>query len=393
MSVAQDSSNKNVLQAFLNTALTEIMALVKAECGSVFLFDPDNKELVLDSVHNSPTLSPGLRQKVGEGIAGKVMSMGTPVLVKNINSDGRFQSNSFNHYHTPSFLSIPLSGTEGVLGVINLSDKSTGEPFDEKDFDAAVAMGHSVYRIAYDIMRISLLRQENMRLQHQLAINQQYTSVGKLTCELLHQINSPLDGTIRYTNLLLSTNGLDDTSRAYLENVKKGLDRITNITRSVLDFCRMCGTPQMVETRRVQIHDLIEDALDTVKYRLAPSITVTTRFAEKLRPLRDYGLQHALMNLLTNALDAMPAGGELCITTREREGHAEIIFRDTGTGIPEHLHGKIFEPFFTTKEPGRGTGLGLAITQEVIHKYGGRIALESAPGSGSTFTLTIPLHD
>jgi GAF domain-containing protein len=124
---------------FFNATLKEIMSACKAECGSLFLFDSDNKELILESLYNSVNINDvkGLKQRVGEGIAGKVADIKDAVLVKNIDQDTRFRRNGFNHYRTKSFMSVPLFSPRGIIGVINIADKRNGEAFDESDLSTA----------------------------------------------------------------------------------------------------------------------------------------------------------------------------------------------------------------------------------------------------------------
>jgi len=97
-----------------------------------------------------------------------------------------------------------------------------------------------------------------------------------------------------------------------------------------------------------------------------------------------------MINLIKNALDAMPEQGQLEISTEIKDGRLRIYFKDTGVGIPEELQERIFEPFFTTKSIEKGTGLGLSICKEIVHKYDGEIKVSSAPGQGSTFIILLP---
>jgi two-component system NtrC family sensor kinase len=96
------------------------------------------------------------------------------------------------------------------------------------------------------------------------------------------------------------------------------------------------------------------------------------------------------VNLANNAMDAMPDGGRITISTTHREGRVELSIRDTGCGMNEEVKRHLFEPFFTTKEVGRGTGLGLSICYEIAKRHGGSIEVESAPGEGALFIVTLP---
>jgi two-component system NtrC family sensor kinase len=117
---------------------------------------------------------------------------------------------------------------------------------------------------------------------------------------------------------------------------------------------------------------------------------VVKQYKEDLPRILDFGLSHLFVNIIKNAFDAMGKNGILTVTTCLEDSVVRISFQDTGSGIPVDLRKEIFEPFFTTKDIGKGTGLGLAICHEIVHKYGGRIEVESTLGKGSTFNILLP---
>lgn len=121
-------------------------------------------------------------------------------------------------------------------------------------------------------------------------------------------------------------------------------------------------------------------------------LSIRTKLAE--RPLWVYGnfneLQQVILNIMNNAIDAMPDGGQLEVTTLDRDSFAAISLADTGVGIPPEAITHIFDPFFTTKPEGKGTGLGLSISHGIVHDHKGHIDVESTPGRGTTFTIKLP---
>jgi two-component system NtrC family sensor kinase len=376
---------------FLNRALKDIMALVRAECGSLFLFDSQNKELVMNSFYNSSPLHIiGLKHHLGEGVSGKVADILAPVLVKDIDSDSRFSRNGFSHYRTKSFISIPIVCAQELLGLINVTDKANGGPFSEDDLNSAVVVAKYAALALENIIRYSDIKQEKEILAKQKLCLEKYASVGKLAAGIVHEINNPLDGIIRYTNMLLHQSGVNTVIREYLTEVKKGLGRIANITKSLLEFSHQVNS-NAAETRKyIDIQELITETLDLLGSHSAFSkIKLIKQFNQRLPRIADLGLSHIIVNTLRNALDAMPAGGSLRIAAAVTDT-VEIKITDTGSGIKEELKDKIFEPFFTTKDKDKGSGLGLAICNEIINRYEGKITVESAAGKGSCFTVSIP---
>jgi signal transduction histidine kinase len=355
------------------------------------LFDCQSKELVLNSFYNSVNLNlAGIRRRIGEGVSGKVMDIKEPILVKNIDEDSRFRHNGFNHYKTKSFISIPLFTAGGVLGLINLADKSSGEPFSEKDLEFAVNLSRYSCIIVDHLLHSSKLQQEKETLDKQKLLLEKYASVGKLAAGIVHEINNPLDGVIRYTNILLDQIENNSVRREYLLEAKKGLNRIANITRSLLEFSHQVNSDSLLPKKYTDLHCLIDDSLSVLASKINGNIQIYKRYKENLSKVLDFGLSHIVINIINNAFDAMPDGGILEISTDVKDSRVEISFKDTGTGMPPEVEKRIFEPFFTTKNVDKGTGLGLAICNEIIDKYEGRIEIKSAPEVGSTFTVIIP---
>lgn len=391
--VKTGSSNEasDILRSFLNSTLKEIMSVINAECGSLFLFDSGNKELVLNSFYNRGNIQlQGLRQKIGEGIAGKVIDIKVPILVKDINTDSRFKRNGFTHYKTNSFISIPLYTSKGLLGIVNLADKSSGGPFTEKDLEVAVTISRYVCLTVDSFNNAAGLKEEKENLNKQKSLLEKYASVGKLAAGVVHEINNPLDGVIRYANILLQQLENNSVAREYLLEVKKGLNRIANITKSLLEFSHWVNLNASSIKKYTDLHKLIDESLDVLRERINGNIQLEKRYKENLPHILDIGLSHVFINVIKNALDAMPSGGRLKISTEINDSMVEISFKDTGLGITDDIRERIFEPFFTTKSIDRGAGLGLAICNEIISKYEGRIEVQSLAGNGSKFTVLIP---
>ena len=375
----------------LNDTLREIMSAIEAEGGSLFLFDLQREELVLDAYYNPRDLRiKGLRQRVGEGVSGKVVETRVPILVRNIDQDRRFKRNGFKHYRTNSFISIPLYTSGGILGLINLTDKASKKPFSKKDFDFAVTLTKYACTIIDSQLNNSKIKEENKSLDKQNMLLEKYASMGKLAAGIVHEINNPLDGVMRYINILLLQVGDNSVSREYLLEAKNGLAGIANITRSLLEYSRQVNNATRPK-RYADLNELIDLSLNTLKNKFNGNITINKKYTKGLPLILDQGIQHVFNNMITNAVDAMEEGkGTLEISTNTRDSVVEIAFRDNGPGMSNEVKKHLFEPFFTTKELGKGTGLGLSICNEIVKKYEGNIEVHSEPGKGSYFIILIP---
>lgn len=231
---------------------------------------------------------------------------------------------------------------------------------------------------------------KNANMQRQLANTERLAAVGKLASKVAHELNDPLDGILRYVNLAMRIVEQENLEKPkeYLTQCRKGLMRMVQIVSELLEFSRSTYTP----LEYTAIEQIIEDAIKTMVSRAeALNVQILRNYTSGIPQIRSGNLFQVFCNLTKNALDAMPDGGELRISTR-LAGDDTIVaeFLDTGTGIPPENTEAIFEPFFTTKDKGKGTGLGLAICRDIIESYHGQITAENTPDGGSIFTVYLP---
>lgn len=237
------------------------------------------------------------------------------------------------------------------------------------------------------------LKDRDDRLQkafQRINSNERLASLGQRAAGVAHEINNPLGSILLYSNLVLEEMSPDDTSRSNMEKIIYQAERCKKIVQNLLDFAR---TPSG-DMSPLSINDVILTSLNLVKDQpMFMGIEVVTEFANELpQVVGDLSrFEEVFLNLFVNAADAMEGKGILKITSRlSSTGMVKISISDTGKGIDKACLPHIFESFFTTKDPGQGTGLGLSITYEIIRKHGGLIDVESEPGKGTTFIITLP---
>jgi len=227
-------------------------------------------------------------------------------------------------------------------------------------------------------------------VERQLAVAQRLAAVGKLAARVAHELNNPLDGILRYTNLALrmSQNAGNARLEKYLVSARDGIVRMGDIITALLEFSR--ATPGTWE--QATINKIVEDALQAMEGRAGEQdVTVVCHFHQTDMPvIRGSNLFQVFCNLIKNAIDAMPDGGTLTITTRLDDDDVIVHVDDTGIGLPDDVD-RIYEPFFTTKAAGKGTGLGLAVCRELIEKFGGAIRAERLQPTGTRMTVVIPV--
>jgi signal transduction histidine kinase len=227
-------------------------------------------------------------------------------------------------------------------------------------------------------------------MEKRLAISERLAAVGKLAARVAHELNNPLDGILRYINLTRRVMGGPDQSKAegYLDESKKGLMRMVRIVRELLEFSRSAQPALEVGN----INTFIDDAIKSLTDRAGEqAVTIVTDFEEPMPTVRGSNLFQVFYNLIKNALDAMPDGGTLAISSSIEGRQVILDFADTGPGLPEESE-KVFEPFYTTKPLGQGTGLGLAICKDIVERYNGRLTGGNRQEGGAQFLIRIPVE-
>lgn len=245
---------------------------------------------------------------------------------------------------------------------------------------------------------------EKARLEEQLRQSQKMEAIGQLAGGVAHDFNNILTAIIGFGNLAKMRVQPGDPQQALIDHILASADRAAQLTKSLLAFSRK----QVLIPKPVDLNTIVKNVEKLLGRLIGEDIEFTTRLTEQnLIVMADAGqIEQVLMNLATNARDAMPGGGELSITTEMKVlgmdftdahgygspgGYAQITVSDTGIGMDQAIVGKIFEPFFTTKEKGKGTGLGLSMAYGIIRQHEGNISAYSEPGVGTTFKILLPL--
>ncbi len=246
---------------------------------------------------------------------------------------------------------------------------------------------------------------EKNKLEQQLRQSQKLEAVGQLAGGVAHDFNNILSAIVGYAHLTLLKLGKDDPLRLNLDQILQASDRATTLTQSLLAFSRK----QVINPRPNDLNEIIRRVEKFLFRLIREDIEITTSCAYgKLTVFADSGqIEQLMMNLVTNARDAMPRGGHITIATESVQldeefieshsyvkagSYAVISVSDTGEGMDAETRERIFEPFFTTKAEGKGTGLGLSMVYGIVKQHDGYINVYSEPGKGTTFKVYLPLY-
>lgn len=395
------------LEKVLRTLLEYIAHLIPYDGANVAL--RQNEEQVI--VHASQ----GYEKWSGSQIPleGMVLSVTWPtlrpifaerqsVIVANTQTNLGWTKTSEGKY-VRSWLGVPLLAGGEVIGLFSL-DKTEPNFFTKKHQELAEAFAGQAAIAIHNALLYKAEREQFRRLQQsqaQLVQAEKMGALGRLVASIAHEINNPIhamQGCLTLTTEELAEVHPDlNTTNLYLNIVKSELDRVATIVSNMRDFYR----PAMARMDLIDAHEIIESVLKlTGKQLQHGQITVVREWGKDI-PFVEANPSHlrqVFLNLVLNAIDAMPHGGDLYLSTtlseittyhREVETAVSIQVRDSGIGMSPETMSRLFEPFFTTKE--QGSGLGLSISYSIIKAHHGELIVESQEGEGTTFILLLPI--
>ncbi len=294
-------------------------------------------------------------------------------------------------YKTANHIVAPINRIAYITGKISEGDLSLRAPLKEHDETYALALSFNKMLDSLQLSQQSLERSLELlhEKQAQLVEAKKLASIGTLASGIAHELNNPLNNIYLAAQILSREIGTTWPTivRETVRDIFSQSLRVKRIVGDLLEFARE-KAPRLEKTDIITIINEVVTRMKTFGETADVNINIDT--PEHLEVLADaHLLDQVFVNLFSNAIDAMEGSGILDITINSEEASAKIIISDTGKGVSPKDIQRVFDPFFTTKE--KGTGLGLAIVYGIIGKHNGKIELESEPGKGSTFTITLPI--
>jgi two-component system NtrC family sensor kinase len=240
-------------------------------------------------------------------------------------------------------------------------------------------------------LALNRMLRELKEREEQLIQSRKMAAIGALTAGIAHEINNPLN------NISITIEALIDEFKEWTDEEKLEMlkDAFTQVERAAATVANLLDFTRRDETafELLSINDVIRSTTNIVRNEVSlKNIRLALNLSDDLSLIRgnQHNLQQVFLNLFLNAIQAMPNGGELTVTSSRQDSAVQIDVGDTGDGIPEEILERIFDPFFTTKEVGKGTGLGLSVSFGIIEKHHGTIRVENRPGKGANFIVTLP---
>jgi len=410
-------------EELLNTLLDKALTATDAEIGSSFMVDLASRRLRLVGARGIEDLKTGTYINIDDSLIRHVIDEKKALLVKDVENDPRIQKKNNPKYGSPSFLSVPVSMNQkgDVKAVINLSHKKTGESFNANDENVISTMLVEVrlnlenaflqsqiaeyikdienrnYQLEQEIAERKRAEDIQKKLHENLMQAEKMAAVGIFAAGMAHEVKNPLAIIVQGIEYLKSSVlPSDSVSSDIMERIKKSAMRADSIVKGLLSFTHQIP----LQKEKAKIFLLIEEALSCIEHKLQSNhITVLKQYSADVPMvyIDSSQIKQVFTSILLNSLEAMENVGTITIRAQETkttsgQHYIQIIFSDTGCGIPEDEIEKVFDPFYTTKDGCGNAGLGLSISKGIVDKHMGMIRIESTVNQRTNVTIDLPTN-
>jgi signal transduction histidine kinase len=395
------------LNDLLALVLERTMRTVRAGIGSIMLLDHERQTLRVVAARGLPDGVVGSAEvRVGEGIAGKVVQLGEPVLVEDIAADPRFGKPNQPKYGSGAFMCLPVRVEDRIIGVFNLAKSAAATPSPAFSPTDLQFLNTLMTHIAYAIDNARLLQEarlsatrlrsamEDLRSTQTRAVEgETLRAMGQMASGMAHHVNNLLAVISGRTQLLLTRNPQPEMRRP-LEIIQQATFDAAEVVRRVLGFAALHQAPAAAP---VDLNELVREVVELTRPRWRDEAQMRSLAIDVTMELGDIprvageapALREVVMNLIFNAIDALPQGGHIRVKTWSGDDWVFCAVADDGVGMDDDVRRRALEPFFTTKGP-QGTGLGLSVANTIVQRHGGELSLRPNDGKGTVITVRLP---
>ena len=398
-------NSETELSLVLDLISKTVLSSLQADRSSLLLFDKEKNKLVCVSAHGkSSDKIKYIELNPDEGIAGWVMTHGEPLLLGEVMQKDKFKNFIPKEEKIFSSLSVPLKVKKEIIGVLNVSSVTEEKEFNETDMklisifaqNAAVAIekGELYLELKGQAETLEKTLEDLKNTHKQLVQSEKMRALGDLAGGVAHDFNNILGSITGRAELLLRQSKDNELKKGLMLIVQVANDG-AEIVRRLQEYTKVGKEAIFV---KVDLNKIIQQVVEITRFKwkdesLAKGVKISVDMdLKKTSPIagNPSELREIFINIIFNAIEALPKGGNIALSTWMENDYVMASIKDNGIGMNEEVKANIFEPFFTLKGE-KGTGLGLAIVYGIVSKHQGSLNVESEPGEGTNFVLKFPL--
>jgi signal transduction histidine kinase len=356
--------------------------LTNTEASSILLVDKRTGVLRFEAAIDTTGFGlASIEVPVESSIAGWVVTNGEPLLIADVSNEPRWSSNvdEQSEFQTRNMLAVPMRTHDKVIGCLEALNKSADQPFTDEDVNTLTTLAAQAGTAI-----------ENARLFQQ----------SDLIAEMVHELRTPLAAITATTHILVRPEIGEERRVDMVKTISEETQRLTRMTTEFLDLARLESGRSRLAREPIDPAAIVRDAVETVEPQATTrQIDLTLEITPPDLPTiigDEEKLKQVMLNLLTNAIKYNREGGGVGVSAVQHDDHIAVSVADTGYGISDENLPHIFEKFYRVADHEgftQGTGLGLAVAKRIVEGHGGRIAVESEVGTGTTFTFTLPIPE
>lgn len=386
------------IEDVLNYAMQWAEEFMNAEASTVYELDEDKGEIFI-RIARGKKKEPvkRIKLKLGEGVAGRVIQSGEPVVMQDVSHEKIF-SNKFDTktgFETRSMLCVPLILRDKSIGAFQVLNKRSGQPFTDADMELLTSMSQQI-AVSLDNAKLyrrlekkfKLTEKELRRTQEKLIRSERLAAMGNLVKGVAHEIRNPITTIGGFSSRLKKGLAEESKLRKYVDIIIEESKRLENIVTEVHEFAGVQTANMNLDDIKEVLNQVVTGFREQAKKQ---DIKLIVKVDKKLPStfMDTSQIAKALSNIIENALESMPHGGKLTLEAKLDNANIVTSIKDTGCGIARENLAAVYDPFFTSKT--RGAGLGLTMVHQILMNHNGELKFESKEGIGTTVTLQLPV--
>jgi two-component system sensor histidine kinase HydH len=386
------------IEDVLDHAMRYAEEFIEAEASSIYELDEEKNELFIRLARGEKKIPlEGLKTNVGEGIAGRVVDTGEPIVIPDVEKNDLFSDrfDKLTGFKTRSIICVPLTIRDKHIGALEVLNKKFEDPFTQADLELLTGMAQQI-AIALENAKLYQRLEEKMALtvrelkqtQEKLLLSERLAAIGNLVQGVAHEIRNPIMTIGGFAYRIKNAIRDDQKLQKYIDIILEQTDRLEHLVRQVRKFADVQTASMSLDNIRSVIAEVLDRFHSVINKQ---DVKIITEIEKDLPLINMDSLQlvTALSNIFENALESMPNGGDLELTVSRKNNTVNILIKDTGIGIDQEDLNSIYDPFFTSKT--MGAGLGLTMAHQIIANHDGDIRIRSNPGQGTEVTIRLPI--
>lgn len=387
------------IEDVLNYAMKWAEEFMDAEAGTVYELDEEKSELFIRIARGEKKESvERIKFELGKGISGHVVQTGQPMVIQDVRKEKRFSPkfDRITGFCTRSMICVPLILRGKTIGALQVLNKKSGDLFTQMDVEVLTSMSQHI-ALAMENAKLyrrlekkfELNARELKTAQDKLIRSERLVAMTHLVQGVAHEIRNPVTTIGGFARRIKKILKRDPEVDKYLNAILEESERLESLVRQVHEYTSVLASTLALDNIRAILHEVVNKFEPIAQQQ---GVSLVTKIDESLPLTRMASAQimTALSNIMQNALESMPNGGELVLEATQRDSQLFIKILDTGYGIRQEYLNSVYDPFFSSKT--HGAGLGLAVVYQIVKNHDGEITIQSQEGKGTSVTIQLPVR-